>query len=176
MSVQKMQFKIAGMDCVEEVTVLKKELGQLVGGQERLSFDLLNEIMTVTGGTAGAESVQAAVARTGMKAVVWREGVQLPLAPETFFERWGRTILTVASGLFTFVGFLAHWGITQSLQDALGSEGMGTTHHVPLMARMLFVLGIVTGAWFVMPRALLAIRRLQPDMNLLMTISVLKIF
>ena len=173
MSVQKMQFKIAGMDCVEEVTVLKKELGQLVGGQERLSFDLLNEIMTVTGGTAGAESVQAAVARTGMKAVVWREGVQLPLAPETFFERWGRTILTIASGLFTFVGFLAHWGLTQSLQEALGSEGMGTTHHVPLLARMLFVLGIVTGAWFVMPRAVLAIRRLQPDMNLLMTISVL---
>lgn len=81
MSVQKMQFKIAGMDCVEEVTVLKKELGHLVGGEESLSFDVLNEIMTVTGGMAASEAVQAAVARTGMKAVVWREGLPLPLCP-----------------------------------------------------------------------------------------------
>jgi hypothetical protein len=37
----KMQFRIQGMDCAEEVAVLKRELGPLVGGEERLGFDIL---------------------------------------------------------------------------------------------------------------------------------------
>lgn len=37
-----MQFRIHGMDCAEEVAVLKREVGPLVGGEERLAFDLLN--------------------------------------------------------------------------------------------------------------------------------------
>ena len=173
MSVQKLQFKIAGMDCAEEVSVLKKELGPLVGGVDNLSFDVLNEIMTVSGGSAASETIQSAVARTGMRAVVWRAGLDLALLPESFFEKWGRTLLTAASGLFILAGFLLHWWIGGSLLQALGSEGMGLGHQVPFAVQILYGIGILMGAWFVLPRAFLAIRRLQPDMNLLMTISVL---
>ena len=174
MPLEKMQFKIAGMDCAEEVSVLKKELGPLVGGEDRLAFDVLNEIMTVTGGSVDAtsEMIQAAVANTGMKAVIWRDGLQLEVLRETFFERWGRTWLTMASGLLTVAGFLIHWILAGRLLDALGSEGMGTSHQVPSIVRFIYLLGILTGGWFVFPRALLAMRRLQPDMNLLMMISV----
>jgi Cd2+/Zn2+-exporting ATPase len=175
MSDRKMQFKIAGMDCAEEVTVLKKELGPLVGGDSNLSFDVLNEIMTVSNSSfaISSEVIQKAVSRTGMTAVVWREGLSLPLLPETFFQRWGRTLATTASGVFTLVGFLTHWSLAGNLQNALGSEGMGIGHTVPMIVRFLYAIGIVTGAWFVLPRAMFAIRRLQPDMNLLMSISVI---
>lgn len=174
MPAQKMQFKIAGMDCAEEVSVLKKELGPLVGGESRLSFDLLNEVMTVAGTEANLtlDMVQSAVARTGMKAVPWREGLQLETVQDSFFERWGRLLLTVCSGIFTFAGFVTHWQLTGHLQEALGSEGMGISHQVPIAARILYGLGIIAGAWLVIPRALLAVRRFQPDMNLLMMVAV----
>ncbi|MEI8017473.1 MAG: heavy metal translocating P-type ATPase [Schlesneria sp.] len=169
----KMQFKIAGMDCAEEVSVLKKELGPIVGGDGNLSFDVLNEILTVSccSSEVPPETIQTAVARTGMSAVVWRN-VPEPIQKQTFFQRWGRTLLTVISGLLTLAGFATHLVMTQSVQEAIGSEGMGMTHQTPLPVRILYGLGILTGAWFVLPRAFLALRRIQPDMNLLMTISV----
>lgn len=46
-----LQFKIHGMDCAEEVAVLKQAVGPLVGGEERLAFDILNGRMTVSGVT-----------------------------------------------------------------------------------------------------------------------------
>ena len=67
-------FKIHGMDCAEEITVLKRELGPLVGGEDRLAFDLLNGRMTITEGTtASGEDILQAIARTGMEAEPWQE-------------------------------------------------------------------------------------------------------
>ena len=40
-------FRITGLDCAEEVAVLKREVGPVVGGEERLAFDVLNGRMIV---------------------------------------------------------------------------------------------------------------------------------
>ena len=74
MHVEQQQFKIHGMDCAEEVAVLKKELGPLVGDENRLSFDLLNAKLTISTGSVAVtpEAILVAVARTGMKAVIWQ--------------------------------------------------------------------------------------------------------
>jgi Zn2+/Cd2+-exporting ATPase len=85
----------------------------------------------------------------------------------------GRTILTAASGSFTTLGFLAHAAATGSFLAALSSEGLGVGHEVPLLSRMLYAAAIITGAWYVAPRGWLALRRLRPDMNLLMTVAVI---
>jgi hypothetical protein len=37
-----LHFKIHGMDCAEEVGILKRELRDLVGNESNLSFDILN--------------------------------------------------------------------------------------------------------------------------------------
>ena len=42
-----MQFRVHGMDCAEEVSTLKRELGPLVGGAEHLDFDVLRGRLTV---------------------------------------------------------------------------------------------------------------------------------
>ena len=34
--VTKMQFKVRGMDCAEEIAILKREVGPLIGGEDRL--------------------------------------------------------------------------------------------------------------------------------------------
>ena len=173
MQVEQQQFKIEGMDCAEEVAVLKKELGPIVGGEDRLAFDLLNAKLTISIASVAVtpESVLVAVARTGMKAEIWRDGPK-PIEQESFFQRWGRTLLTAVSGLFTVAGFVTHAAIAGSIREAIGSEGTELARNVPPVVLALYGLGILAGAWFVLPRAWLSLRRLRPDMNLLMTVAV----
>lgn len=168
----KFTFKIRGMDCSEEVALLKREVGPVVGGEECLSFDILNGRMMVTP-TSGAspESIRQAVARTGMRAENWQEESPEP-KEEGFWRHRGRAVLTAASGLFTALGFLTHFWISGASQAAAGAEELAVADGVPLAVRTLYGLGILSGAWFILPKAWLAARRLRPDMNLLMTVAV----
>ena len=60
------QFKIHGMDCAEEVATLKREVGPVVGGADRLAFDILNGKMTIQPLESGMtpEQIVQAVAQT----------------------------------------------------------------------------------------------------------------
>lgn len=171
---QTLRFKVQGLDCADEIVVLKREVGPVVGGEDHLSFDLLNGKMIVTLGSVAVspETVRRAVARTGMQAEVWKEGAP-PVAGERFWQRWGRTLLTSTSGFCTVAGCLVNAAIAGSIPAAIGSEGMGLALPVPVASQVLYGLAILTGAWYVLPRAWQAIRRLRPDMNLLMTVAVL---
>lgn len=119
-------LKIQGMDCAEEVAVLKHQLGPLVGGEEQLTFDILNGKLFVESNEADipVESMIQAVARTGMRAEVWHGEDQANR--ELGFMAWhGRTVFTVASGIFGLGGFLTHVWMADGVRAALGSEGMG---------------------------------------------------
>ena len=115
-----MAFKIHGMDCAEEVAILKRELGPLVGDVEQLRFDVLNGKLIVEGtDDLSQDQVVQAVNKTGMRAEVWKDA-----EPETksgFWSDYGRTILTTASGLFGIAGFLSHVMIAGGFTEALGS-------------------------------------------------------
>ena len=63
---ERFEFRIHGMDCADEVAILKREMGPLVGDSSRLSFDILRGKMNVDQGEPAvteAALVQA-VART----------------------------------------------------------------------------------------------------------------
>jgi Cd2+/Zn2+-exporting ATPase len=165
-------FKIRGMDCAEEVAILKREIGPLIGGEDRLSFDILKARMTVRAPQMAERDIVRAVERTGMHAQVWAEGSE-ELEPEGVWQRRGRTLMTAASGLATLLGFAAHAWVARGLTAALGAEATGAGHVVPIAAKVLYTVAAVTGAWYVLPKAWFALRRLRPDMNLLMTVAVL---
>lgn len=166
----RIQFKIHGMDCAEEVAVLRRELGSLVGGEQNLTFDVLQGRLTVSGSRPDASAITEAVRRTGMRAELWQ--VENTTAP-TPSRAWnGRTIATVASGVLTVAGFATHAALNGGVAAALGSEGLGATATIPLIARVLYMGAVLSGAWFVLPKAWYSLRRLRPDMNLLMTIAV----
>src|SRR5690242_17864972 len=95
----RLEFKVQGMDCAEEVTLLRQELSPLVGGDSRLAFDILSRKMIVTAPAGLAENeIIRAVARTPMRAEPWR-GADAPMTrPASFWERYGRTLLTAVSG------------------------------------------------------------------------------
>ncbi len=166
-------FKVEGMDCAEEVAVLKHELGPMVGGEGRLSFDLIRGTMTVqleSNKLPTADIIQAA-SRIGMRVRVLEEGKQT--APERpGITSWLRPALTAASGVFTLAAFSIHASQTGGIVQALGAEGVAVAHQVPLAAKALYTLAVISGVWLVLPKAWFALRRARPDMNLLMTVAV----
>jgi Cd2+/Zn2+-exporting ATPase len=160
------------MDCAEEVAILKDVVGPLVGGPDRLTFDILNGKMTVAADAPSVpdDAIERAIARTGMRAARWSAAVESSTRDS---DRRIRAILTTASGVFTLAGFATHAVLAGGLAAALGSEGAGLAHDVPAVARALYAAAIVSGGWLVAPKAWFAARRLRPDMNLLMAIAVI---
>ena len=167
------QFKIHGMDCAEEVATLKDAVGPIVGGAGRLSFDLLNARMSVDifSPEVLPASIVEAVRRTGMRAEAWRDTVDDRTEPGAW-ERHGRTLLTIVSGVLLVTGFAAHASLAGGIAAAIGSEGLGIAHQVPFAARLIYLVSMLAGVWFVVPKAWHSARRLRPDMNLLMTIAI----
>ena len=164
------QFRIQGMDCVEEVTLLKREVGPLVGGADRLAFDILNARMTVDGLPDGVteQAVLKAVERAGLGAHLLNADAQQVEPQPTFWEQHRRPILTGISGLAILIALTAQYF---PLADRVGVDS--STHQLPLAAKSFFAIAILAGIWLVLPKAFNALRRLQPDMNLLMTVAVI---
>ncbi len=154
------------MDCAEEIALLKRELAPLVGGEDRLAFDLLKARVTVEApaGTVSDRQVIAAVRRTGMEAEPWGSGDGVATS---WWRRRGRRVLTIASGVALVAGFLAHALLAGGVAAAL------VQRDVPWAARLCYLVAVVVGGWYVLPKAWLALSRFRPDMNLLMTIAVL---
>jgi Cd2+/Zn2+-exporting ATPase len=171
---KRFEFRIHGMDCADEVAILRREIEPIVKEPGRLSFDILRGKMNVDQGDPAVTEagLVAAVAKTGMRAEVWQD--EKPTSSDmSFWQRRGRTVLMVASGFLTIAAFSLHASVA-GLAGALGSEGTGLAEgEAPIVAVILYVTSIVCGGWYVAPRALAAVLRLRPDMNLLMAIAVI---
>ncbi len=163
----KLNFKIHGMDCTEEVAVLKKVLNP-IEGIEGLSFDVLNAKMIVTVDTniLKSQKIIDTVKNTGMKAELW-EHLQNNHTAATFWSRNGRTLLTIASGVFIAIGFLIHT-ISNGFLVAIREGDVS----IPIISKVFYAFAAILGFFFVLPKAWFSIKRRIPDMNLLMTIAV----
>ncbi len=161
-------FTVRGMDCAEEVNTLRSELMRLPGVKE-LDFNLLQGRMTVThaDGVVELQELIDAVARTGMQAEPWRGGRPARTEGGSVLARWGKLVMTCASGLLVLSGFLVH-GSMEGWLTAMGGHDVLP----PVAARVLYLMAAATGAWYVVPKAILALRRLRPDMNLLMMVAI----
>lgn len=159
-----LHFRIAGMDCMDEVAVLRRAVGPVVGSDSRLSFDVLAGRMTVDVGDAPVEpdAIISAVAKTGMEAIPWSGTT--PTAEQVPSTAWHQGVFwTSLSGGFLLIGVLLRvatiWQVTGGLA-------------VEIVERMFLGLAIFSGLWLVAPKAFRAARALRPDMNLLMTVAV----
>jgi Zn2+/Cd2+-exporting ATPase len=155
-----LQYRIHGMDCAEEVALLKRELVPLVG-EESLSFDLLNAKLTVntSDSSIGQTEIEDAIARSGLKATRWK--ASLDMIVDSYWTRNRRSLLTAASGLAGLIGFLIEW---------LGSGS--SSGAMEWIAKGFYAIGIVAGCGMVFPKAWRSLVSLRPDMNLLMTVAV----
>ena len=164
-------FRVHGMDCADEAAILRRELLPILQDPDRLAFDILRGKMMVRAGTpeVSAAEVQRAVSATGMRAEPWRD------APSErsrgVFSRYGRTVGAIASGVLAVAGFAVH-SVLAGIESALAGESGGAAAATPSTVIALYTASVLSGGWFIAPRAFYALKRLRPDMNLLMTIAV----
>ena len=164
-------FKVSGLDCAEEVAALKREIGPLVGGEDRLAFDVLNGRMTVAEDARHVpdRDITAAVKRTGMAASRWEPGRDEDGANER--HRRLQVWLTTLSGLSVLTGLVLHAWLAGGIWEALrllGHSGQTT----PLPEIVAYAFAIAFGVRYVLVKAWYAARRLRPDINLLMVIAI----
>ena len=144
-------FKVVGLDCAEEISILKKALSKREGISD-LEFDVLNAKMIVTcEQSVDSQKIIQWVKEGGMEAFPWSD--KKAIEKESFWKKQGRLITTILSGIFLIVAIFFH---------AKGSP----------IAERLYFFAMLFGAYFVVPKAFRAIKRLQPDMNLLMIIAM----
>lgn len=165
-------FRVHGMDCGDEVAALKREVGPVVGGEDKLAFDLVNGRMSVLGSVNALprELIEKAVLRTGMTAELWQEGSTSDATLAEERRRRTQTILTTASGVLAAAGLGLHAVLGGGIAAAVGAAEAAAGTPTPAIAA--YVLSILCAVRYVAPKALLSARRLRPDMNLLMVVAV----
>ncbi len=165
-------FAINGLDCAEEVAILRRAVGPLVGGAEHLSFDILNGRMMVLESAAEVppEQIRAAVRRAGMTAVDYAPDAQAGPAPR---RPRLQAMLTALSGLALLAGLALHVWLAGGLAQAIRLFAAGGAREVmPLPEIIAYAAAIAFGGRHVVVKAWYAARALRPDMNLLMVIAV----
>lgn len=166
---QRISYKIEGLDCAEEVAILKKVLGS-VEGVESLDFNLIQAKMTVhyDPSKIGQDEIISLIRTTGMSAALWEKCHKEEVS---FFKKHGRLIFTLLSGFFILLGTLSHYYFHPVFFDLLGA--VSEEHVLPLSTKILYLLSILCGVIYVFPKAYFSLRRLSPDMNLLMIVAII---
>ncbi len=165
---RRLDVRIDGMDCAEEIATLRAALRPLAGIQQ-VDFNLLERRMTVQyiGEQVQPDEIMRAVQGTGLRASPFHEGAG-QADDSSCWRRWGRTVLTALSGVLLAAAFLSHVAAA-GWRAAIAEHELAA---IPWAVRGLYIMAAIAGAWFVLPKALFALRRLRADMNLLMTIAV----
>ena len=168
------EYYIQGMDCNEEVTALKKELVPLLKSESNLAFDLMKAKLTITApehSPVNHTAILESIKQTGMTAIIWSDHIAKNNDEERFWAKHGRTIMCYMSGIFMIAGFTVH-AILHGFLDAL-SSGSDGIHAYPVISMLCYFGAIITGIWFIAPKAFLSTRKMRPDMSLLMTVAVI---
>lgn len=167
-------FSVSGLDCAEEVAVLRRELGSIIGDPSKLSFDVLNGRMIVDdkSETITVETIKSAVARTGMTASVVDNTAQFkdPLDQRRHKLQMG---FAAISGVCIVAGVTLHVLLSGGLRDAALLFAAHSNAQVPLPEIVAYALSVLFGGRYVVVKAWYALRTLRADMNLLMVIAVI---
>jgi Zn2+/Cd2+-exporting ATPase len=147
-------LKIAGMDCADEVAILEKTLRPMEGILGLRASLMAASITVEHDARVTPDQLIAAIAPTGMTATrPGRAGESAAVTAAQSRRKW----LVGISGALTGFGLVLEWS------DA-GPEWSRA---------LIFAAATLAGGWFIFPKGLAALRRLSPDMNLLMSVAVL---
>ena len=154
------------MDCAEEVAIIR---GRLKGepGIEELRFDVVLGKLTAAYDPEAltSEQIAAQVSALGLECRPWEE----PPRETPFFERTGRDLLTAISGLVLTLGFAL-----QALGSGDWLAAIAHQHEGESLAPLAcFLVAIVSGAAFVVPKGVKSLAAARPDMNALVLVSLI---
>jgi Cd2+/Zn2+-exporting ATPase len=159
-------FHIPELDCAAEAAVLRRELESLAG-VTGLEFDVVQARMTVRYDDVLVQprAIIARVTATGMHAnpADRRQAVDAVEPWWTSLQFWA---CAVSGGSIAIKLAVDAWRVGSFSQVWQGDD-------VPGSSRTTYLIPIVVAMWYVLRRAAAALRRMRPDMNLLMTIAVI---
>ncbi|PTX91894.1 cadmium-translocating P-type ATPase [Verrucomicrobia bacterium LW23] len=149
-------LKVAGMDCADEVAALQNELRPIKGIKE-IKVNLMGGKVTVN----HDDSVDEA----GLIKAISKAGLTASPANKTGGDddadlersRYYRQMAVWISGALTGIGLVLQW----------------TSVAPAWVADSAFFAAIIAGGWFIVPKAIGALRRFSLDMNVLMTVAVI---
>lgn len=143
---------VQGIDCPNEVEMVERAL-QVFESVRDVKTNIMTGKVTVDydGVTNSQEFVQA-ICKEGLVAKLEADSGD----DETDRAQKMRLLSVLVSGATTAAGLLILWTQWLSTDVQIGC----------------FTLAIISGAWFIVPKAISAAKRLRPDMNLLMTVAV----
>jgi Zn2+/Cd2+-exporting ATPase len=146
-------LQVAGVDCAKEVSAIQRTLKSLAGVRDVRVNIMSGKAIIAHDKSVAPEALIKAIDGVGLRAT--REGEKSAVDPEG--KQKQRFLSVCISGAFTLLGLLIQWA-----------------HFAPKsVALACFLAAIISGGWFIAPKAIAAARRFAPDMNLLMTIAVL---
>ena len=143
---------VEGIDCENEVNLIEDVLWRVEGVVDVRTNILKGEVTISHDGTCEPTNILKTVSGAGFSA---RLNSDKAIGSKTRGQK-GRFLSVLVSGSATGMGLLLMW------TQWLGLFG----------ERMSFAIAIVAGAWFILPKAIVASKRRRPDMNLLMTVAV----
>ncbi len=149
---EKVQFRVEGLCCTDEMAVLKGALSGKPGVGE-IEFDLVNAkiVVEVNLGVIGRSEIARMIEQAGYRATPWEDRNRRE--NRGFFDRYVHALMACGSGIL--------------LAAALICELMS-----PEIAIYFYLGSLIFGAWFVVPKAVQSAMRLRPDINLLLVIAV----
>lgn len=177
MPAQKLIFKVEGMCCPTEVAALKGALLPIVTQEGReidLAFDLINAKLIVesrNGDLPTQEEIIRAVSKTGMQAALWNEHVKQAQKQKTFWEKYGRLGLNLASAAGVVSGLVIHAvsdGASAAFGGGVGGDETNRPDYPPVATMVLYSAAIAAASSYIVPKAIRALKRLRLDTNVLM--------
>lgn len=143
-------LRVAGMDCADEVEALEQVFRQFKGIREVRVNLMGGKVTLVHDESVTPDQLIRAIDKTGMKASA--DG-----ANEADVEgaKKARRLAVLLSGVFTGIGLVVDWAKISGI-----------------VSDICFAVAIIAGGWFIVPKALRALRRFSLDMNVLMTVAV----
>lgn len=162
----RLELRIHGLDCAEEVALLRRELGGRPGVVE-LSFDVIQAKMTVTHDPAVLErgEIEQAIHHTGMRAEPWTSEAAAALP---FWRAHSRAILTAASGVSLAVACIVDF--LQSNRKLV--EWLSGDTEPSFAAAFLYGLAAAFGYGPSLPKLAASIRAKRADLSVLMAVSL----
>ncbi|MCF6766270.1 heavy metal translocating P-type ATPase [Thiotrichales bacterium 19S3-7] len=168
-----LNFKVYGLDCVEEVGIIKRALNKKIS-EDKLQFDLLNGKLIINlneSDIIDAKEIISLIKQSGLKSILWQDYILSKDQPQSFIKRNLKLITTSISGLAILAAYLIH-AVMHGPTHALIVGKSGATEVFPIISQLLYLVAIIFGSWFVFPKAFAALKRLDADMNLLMVIAI----
>ena len=167
----RVDYRIRGMDCAEEVLALRRLLGEMPGVRD-LQFDILHARMSVAYDPAVIQlrEIESAIGAAGMKAEAWESAPR----QESYLRRHRRGLVVALSGLCLLAGMIVQAIDTGHYLEAFLAHSHQQSHGpMPLPVVLLYLAATLVAALPALPKAATAMRRLSPDMNALVVFSII---